>query len=112
MENRKQKIAPLPIFFKRLAAYALFAVLLVLVSLGIGTFGYYYFASMKLLDSFYMASMILTGMGPVADMKTDAAKIFSSLYALYSGIAFLSISAVFFAPVIHRFLHKLHIDYE
>ena len=52
--------------------------------------------------------MILTGMGPVADMKSDGAKVFSSLYALYSGVAFLSTIAVFFAPIIHRFLHILH----
>ncbi|MGB3131934.1 MAG: hypothetical protein WBB26_09685, partial [Saprospiraceae bacterium] len=54
--------------------------------------------------------MILTGMGPVVEMKTPTAKIFSSLYALYSGVAFLSITAVFFAPIIHRLLHILHIE--
>ena len=59
-----------------------------------------------------MASMILTGMGPVVEMKTENAKIFSSLYALYSGVAFLSITAVFFAPIIHRLLHILHVEDE
>jgi hypothetical protein len=54
--------------------------------------------------------MILTGMGPVNVMQNNAAKIFSSLYALFSGIAFLSTVAVFLAPVAHRFLHILHID--
>ena len=49
-------------------------------------------------------------MGPVVEMKTDAAKIFSSLYALYSGVAFLTISGVFFAPIIHRVLHTLQVD--
>jgi hypothetical protein len=57
-----------------------------------------------------MACMILTGMGPVAEMKTASAKLFSSVYALYSGVAFLSITAVFFAPVIHRLLHILHVE--
>ena len=57
-----------------------------------------------------MACMILTGMGPVADMKTDAAKIFSALYALYSGIAFLSVTAIFLAPIFHRIMHILHIE--
>ncbi len=57
-----------------------------------------------------MSSMILTGMGPVAEMKTDGAKIFSSFFALYSGVAFLSITAVFFAPIVHRFLHILHVE--
>jgi hypothetical protein len=54
--------------------------------------------------------MILTGMGPVAEMRTDGAKIFSSVFALYSGVAFLSITAVFFAPIVHRLLHILHVE--
>ena len=57
-----------------------------------------------------MASMILTGMGPVAEINSDAGKIFSSLYALYSGVAFLSTTAVFFTPIIHRLLHILHVE--
>jgi hypothetical protein len=59
-----------------------------------------------------MASLILTGMGPVIEMKTTAAKLFSSFYALYSGVAFLSITALFMAPIIHRLLHILHLDDE
>jgi hypothetical protein len=54
--------------------------------------------------------MILTGMGPVEEMKSTGAKIFSSLFALYSGVAFLSITAVFFAPIVHRLLHILQVE--
>lgn len=54
--------------------------------------------------------MILTGMGPVMEMKTDGGKLFSSFFALYSGVAFLSITAVFFAPIIHRLLHIVHVE--
>jgi hypothetical protein len=49
-------------------------------------------------------------MGPVTEMKTDVAKLFSSFYALYSGVAFLSITAVFFAPIVHRLLHILQVE--
>lgn len=112
LENRRQKITPLPQFFIRLARYSLFAFALILFSLLLGTMGYRYFGQTSWLDSFYMASMILTGMGPVTEMTTGTAKFFSSLYALYSGIAFLSITAVFFAPIIHRLLHILHVDPE
>jgi hypothetical protein len=31
---------------------------------------------------------------------------------LYSGVAFLSITAVFFAPIVHRLLHILHVEGE
>jgi hypothetical protein len=111
-EHRKQKVTPLPLFLFRLARYSFFALGLIVFSVLLGTIGYRYFASIPWLDSFYMACMILTGMGPVADMTSNAAKLFSSLYALYSGVAFLSITAVFFTPIIHRILHVLHVEQD
>lgn len=112
LENKNQKLASVSHFAKRLAKYSLLDLVLITLSMGMGTFGYWYFNNTTILDSFYMASMILTGMGPVSEMTSDAAKIFSSLYALYSGVAFLTITAVFFTPIIHRVLHILHIDDE
>lgn len=110
LENRKQKLTSFPHFLIRMMRYGVFASFLILFSVLIGTLGYSYFGQISWLDSFYMACMILTGMGPVVEMTSPTAKIFSSLYALYSGIAFLSITAVFFAPIIHRLLHILHVE--
>lgn len=110
LEHQKEKLITFPRFLFRVVRYALFAFILVGFSALIGTVGYHYFAEISWLDSFHMACMILTGMGPVIEMNSPAAKIFSSLYALYSGVAFLSITAVFFAPFIHRLLHILHIE--
>jgi hypothetical protein len=90
--------------------YLIVAMSLILFSVAIGVLGYWHFAGLDWLDSFYMACMILTGMGPVADMDSEAAKLFSSFYALYSGVAFLSITAVFFSPIVHRILHILHVE--
>ena len=39
---------------------------LILSSLGVGTLGYHYLAQLGWIDALYKASMILTGMGPVA----------------------------------------------
>jgi len=110
LEKKSQKVATLPHFFKRILKYNLFAVALVGISLSIGIFGYHFIGHLNLIDSIHMSSMILTGMGPVADMNTNAAKLFDSFYALYSGVAFLSITAVFFAPIIHRLLHILQVE--
>lgn len=112
LENRKQEVTPFPHFLYRVWRYGLFALGLIVISVLIGTFGYHYFGKIAWLDSFHMTCMILTGMGPVAEMTTPVAKIFSSFYALYSGVAFLSITAVFFAPIIHRLLHILHVEQE
>jgi hypothetical protein len=109
-EHHKQKVLPLHKFILRLSIYLVFAMVLIVFSLLLGILGYHYFGKLNFLDSFYMSCMILTGMGPVSEMTSANAKIFSSVYALYSGIAFLSIAAVFFAPIIHRILHILHVE--
>ncbi len=112
LENRRQKVTPLPRFLVRLGRYGLFALGLIIFSVLLGTVGYHHFGQIPWIDSFYMACMILTGMGPVVEMNSSNAKIFSSIYALYTGVAFLSITAVFFAPIIHRLLHILHVEQD
>lgn len=109
-EHKRQRVAPWPKFLLRVARYTLFALGLIAFSLGLGTPGYHYLAELNWIDSFYMSSMILTGMGPVADMPSEGAKLFSSVYALYSGIAFLSITGVFLSPIVHRVLHILQVE--
>ncbi|MEI9921947.1 MAG: hypothetical protein WDO14_24610 [Bacteroidota bacterium] len=110
LERLNERVVPFSNFVVRLGQYALFSFSLIVISVGIGITGYRYFADLQWIDSFHMACMILTGMGPVVDMTTDSAKIFSSLYALYSGVAFLSIVGVFLTPIVHRILHVLHIE--
>jgi hypothetical protein len=109
-EHKSEKIAPVNRFFVRVGKFTLVAGLVVLFSLLLGTIGYRFSAGLNWLDSFYMASMILTGMGPTAEMTTAGAKLFSSFFALYSGIAFLTMTAVFLAPVVHRIMHILHLE--
>jgi len=76
--------------------------------LGIGVLGYHFFAHLNWIDSLLNASMILGGMGPVEPLPTNAAKIFASLYALFSGLAFVGIVSVLLAPFVHRMLHRFH----
>ncbi len=56
--------------------------------------------------------MILTGMGPVDPLPSTTAKLFASAYAIFSGVAFLSIVAVLMAPIVHRFLHRFHLELD
>lgn len=108
-KNNKNILSPRD-FIKRMLTYSLIALALIIISLMIGILGYHYISGLDWTDSLYNASMILTGMGPVNIMPTQAAKIFSSMYALFSGIAFLSTVAIFFSPIAHRLLHLLHVD--
>jgi len=108
----KRRLIPHHQFKRNLLKNFLLATLLLFISLAIGTLGYMYFFCLGWIDGLLNASMILTGMGPVNVAHTDGAKLFASFYALYSGIAFLTSVAVIFAPVLHRFLHKFHLDLE
>ncbi len=88
------------------------AMSLLIISLTIGMIGYKYFLNISWVDSLVNTSMILTGMGPVDRATTDGGKIFTSLYAIYSGVAFLTSVAFLASPIFHQVLHKFHLDLE
>ncbi len=93
-ERKHQPLANRSRFLFRMLGYFLTSVVMMGFSLGIGVLGYRHFANLSWVDALLNASMILTGMGPVSPMETNAAKIFASVYALFSGVIFLSATAV------------------
>jgi len=111
-ERKHEKLAPLSVFVRRMAASVLMAGILIAVALFIGIIGYHRIAGFDWVDSILEASMILGGMGPVNSLATTGAKMFASGYALFSGLVFIAIMGIVLAPVTHRMLHKFHIDEE
>jgi hypothetical protein len=109
-ESRHQPPISPSQFVSRLIASGAVAVAIASVALAIGVLGYHAIAGLPWIDALHNASMILGGMGPVAEMKSDAAKLFSSAYALFCGLVFIMVIAVTLTPVMHRVLHKFHID--
>jgi len=80
------------------------------ISLGLGILGYHFIADFNWVDSLLNAAMILTGMGPVGTLNSDAAKLFASAYALFSGLVFVSATGILLTPIFHRVLHKFHLE--
>ena len=109
-EHRKEPLLPRRVFYGRLARSAGLSLSIILGSLGLGMSGYHFLEKLPWLDAFVNAAMILSGMGPVGELKTSPGKLFAGCYALFSGLAFLSAVGIVFAPVFHRFLHKFHLD--
>jgi hypothetical protein len=105
-------LLPREIFFRRLLVSASAGLGLVAVSLAVGMAGYHGYEGLPWIDAFVNASMILSGMGPLMSPVTTAGKLFAGIYALYSGLAVLVIAGVIFAPVVHRFLHRFHMEAE
>jgi hypothetical protein len=111
-ENRSRPLISRHKFYHRMARSATVALALIGGSLLIGMAGYHLFEHLGWIDSFANASMILSGMGPLGELKTTGGKIFAGCYAIFSGVAFLTSVAVVFAPLFHRFIHKFHLESE
>ena len=112
LERKGQPLASTGVFLLRLGRNFLAALGILAVSLVIGTLGYHYLGNVGWIDGLLNAAMILTGMGPVDKMETTEGKLFATVYALYSGVAFLTLVAVILAPVYHRLLHHFHMTEE
>ena len=112
-ERRHEPLADVATYRSRLLQSAGIMLALITISLAIGMAGYHHFAHMaSWIDCLYNAAMILGGMGPVAEMPDDAAKVFASLYAIYSGVVLLASVGVLISPVLHRVLHRFHLEAE
>jgi hypothetical protein len=109
-ERRHDQLAPMPVFVKRIIASLAIALCLIIVALFIGICGYHFLAGFNWIDSLLEASMILGGMGPVNQLPTDAAKVFASVYALFSGLILIALMGIILSPVVHRIMHKFHVD--
>jgi len=109
-EHRKQPLVPLRKFYRRVLSNVLIAFGILSVCLLIGVFGYHYTANVPWLDSLHNASMILSGMGPVVEIKTVGGKWFSSAYALFSGVVFITNIGIILAPAVHRLFHRLNLE--
>ena len=97
-------------FIKKVLCNLFIGTVATALSLFGGMWGYHYYENMSMVDAYVNAAMILSGMGPVSTLQTDAGKIFAGSYALFSGVFFLFLMAIIFAPVIHRTLQKFHMD--
>lgn len=109
-EHSKQHVTSGKRFANRLSKAFLLSFSMLVIWLAAGVLGYHFIAHLSWVDSFHNASMIIGGMGPVDIMQDNASKIFAGFYAIFSGVVFLVGIAVLAAPIIHRFIHKFHLD--
>ena len=111
-EHTPKPLAPHRVYIARRLRSLAVAACILTPSLGLGVLGYHLFGHLHWIDALLNASMILTGMGPVDPMQTVAGKLFASCYALFSGIVFITTAGVLLAPVVHRVLHRFHLEIQ
>ena len=109
-ERHHEQLAPRSVFVKRIIESLAIASGLIAIALSVGIVGYHFIAGFNFVDSLLEASMILGGMGPVRELPNDNAKMFASIYALFSGVILIALMGIILAPIAHRVLHKFHVD--
>jgi hypothetical protein len=107
-EKKHQPLAPLHVFIRRIFLCFIIACCMFGTGLGIGVAGYMYFSPVRFIDAFTNSALILSDMGPAIALPTDGGKIFTAIYAMFSGLFFVIIVGVMIAPVGHRLLHHFH----
>lgn len=100
------------VFISRLVLTVLGVSGLVIIWLILGMCGYYWLANLSWIDSLLNASMIMSGMGEIDPLTNPSAKIFASVYAILSGVVFLGGVSIIASPIVHRFLHRFHLEEE
>lgn len=96
--------------YSHIARNFCYGMMFITAALFMGMLGYHHFENMTWPDAFINASMILSGMGPVTQLNTIGGKIFAGCYALFSGLAFIAMVALIFAPIIHQFFKRIHLE--
>ncbi|MGH8022775.1 MAG: hypothetical protein ACRED1_04285 [Limisphaerales bacterium] len=109
-EHKSSPLLPRQAFIRRMGGCALLSAGISGASLLIGMIGYHVLEGMAWVDAFANASMILGGMGPLGTLNTSAGKIFAGCYALFCGLIFVTVLAILLAPIVHRALHKFHLE--
>jgi hypothetical protein len=111
-EHHSQPLLHTRGFVVRVLTFIGYALLLIISALAVGILGYHFFVGLNWLDAFLNAAMILSGMGPVDAIPTEAGKWFASFYALLSGLVFAVTTGIIISPIIHRVMHRLHLEKE
>lgn len=109
-ERRHERLIPVRLFVRRVSRAMMFWLALTMAGLGIGMIGYAASEGMSGVDAFVNAAMILSGMGPVSELKTDGGKLFAGFYAIFSGLFVVIATGFVLAPILHRVLHSFHIE--
>ena len=107
---RVRALAPRRVFYTRVRRAASYALGLVVLTLAVGMMGYRVFERMSWLDAFHQAALLLSGVGSATEITSPGGKLFDGIYALFCGVILLAATGLLFAPVLHRLLHRFHIE--
>lgn len=109
-EKTSESLISRGLFIKRIASHSAFVVAIMALSVLVGVIGFIALENKELEDAILHASYMLSGFGVIETPTSIAGKIFAGVFGLYASIFFLAAFSIMASPIVHRMLHKLHLD--
>lgn len=97
-------------FVWRLVRHGLYIIGILTLSALVGAAGFMLLVGYGFQDALLHAAHILAGLGIIQLPESYAGRLFVVLFGLYASLFFIAAFSIISAPVIHRVLHKLHLD--
>lgn len=109
-EHKDKPLLPRKQFHVRMLNHFLLALILVALSLSIGVVGHMYFDKMSFGKAVVASTTLMSGLGLSVLPESTHGQLFASLYGILCGYVYIATSSIIIAPVLHRILHKFHLD--
>lgn len=109
-ENKSDELLTKRAFALRLIWHILLVVILIIASSFVGAWGFMRFEGQSFDDAIVHAIYLLGGSGVVQHPSTPSGKLFVVCYGLYSKFFILAAFGIFAAPILHRILHRMHLE--
>lgn len=109
-ESKGDPLLPQRTFLKRIFRHLFYAVLILLGILILGVVGNLLFEPLSLHDAMFNIALTMTGSAPLLLPQSAGGKVFFSLYGILAGPIFMATIGLLIAPLLHRILHKFHLD--
>ena len=107
-ERLNERLLSRPRFALRMAKFLAVAVVIDCLAVALGAVGYRSLEGLSWLDAVVNAVMVMTGNGPMNELKTPNGKLFATVDALVGKAVYVLVVAVLLTPVVHRLLHSFH----
>lgn len=109
-ESRNEPVLASRQFALRVLRHIGLAFLLIVMALSLGTIGHLWFEPVAWHDALLNVSFMLAGLGPFMLPASISGKMFFAFYNVIVGLVFVALLGVVMAPILHRIIHKFHLD--
>ena len=107
-ERSHEQLLSRPRFALRMVKFLAAAAVIECLAVALGAVGYRSLEGLGWLDAVANAAMVMTGNGPMNELKTPGGTLFAAVDALIGKAVYVLVVAVLLTPVVHRLPHSFY----